>query len=232
MTDRMKGIPRRPWMGGSGMTNNATHATAAFSFCAFLTFLCFIPISHAASDTGDKAADKQAAAKPLETPASSGGLTITDIRKEGDVYSATLNGSIVLKNLTLKDGKLFFPQTGGKDDKQYFAVYLDDRSIADQIKEAIKAGKASGKGKPADITVTGIKWKEFGGEGKLKGFADVTFNKAVTVKGCKLLESKNGLWLAWPSVKKGKEYDELVFVVDKALRDRVFEAVKKEAGTK
>lgn len=166
------------------------------------------------------------------------GLSITDIRKEdGGTYSATLNRAIVFKELTLKEddsGKelLYFPTTPGRDgDRAFPIVWLDDRSIAVEIKKAIKDGKASGTGGPGALKVTGVKWKEFTGQSKLKGFADVTFNNAITVKGCKLIDGKDGLWMSWPSVKKGQDkYEDLIFAIDKGVREMVEAAVKKEAG--
>lgn len=163
-------------------------------------------------------------------------LAITEIRKEdGGKYSATLNGAIVFKALELQKGadgkeKLFFPKTPGKGGKEFPIVKLEDLGIADQIKAAIRDGKATGKAAPASLKVTEVRWKASSREGKLKGFADVTFNNAIEVKGCKLLEGKSGLWVAWPSVKKGDEYDDLIFALDKGVREMVEAAVKKEAG--
>ena len=166
-------------------------------------------------------------------------LAITDVRKEdGGKYSATLNGAIVFRDLELgksDDGKerLFFPKTPGKgrDGKGFPTVYLKDRSIADQIKDAIKAGKAGGKAGPGLLKVTAVRWKASSREGKLKGFADVMFNDAVEIKGFRLLEGgKNGIWLAWPSVKKGDEFVDLIFSKDKGVKDMVEAEVKKEAG--
>lgn len=172
--------------------------------------------------------------KPQATAASA--LSITGIRKEdGGKYSATLNGAIVFKELEVRKdtgGKelLFFPKTPGKGDREYSTVVLDDKSIAIQIKEAIKAGKAVGKGDPKALKVTKVKWNEFGGQSKIRGFADVTFNNAITIRGCKLIEGKDGLFVGWPSIKKGSKYDDLIFATDKGVRDMVEAAIKKEAG--
>ena len=170
------------------------------------------------------------------TASSQSELSVTNVQKEEDgMYSATLNNAIVFKNLEIKkddSGKelLFFPKMPGNEDRTYNIVYLEDRSIAGHIKDAIKAGKASGKGVPGAIKVTQVKWKALDRESKVKGFADVTLNNAITIKGCKLIDGKKGPWLAWPSVKKGKEYDDLVFAIDKGVREIVEAAVKKEAG--
>ncbi len=168
----------------------------------------------------------------------SGELSITDVRKEdGGKYSATLNNAIVFRELELKDDdegkeKLFFPKTPGKNEKMYPIVYLDDRTIANKIKEAIKAGKASGKGAPGTLKVTEVRWKELDGSRKVKGFADVTLNSAVTIKGCKLIEGKDGLFVGWPSVKRGEDYVDLIFSSDKDVRDMIESAIKKESGLK
>lgn len=166
------------------------------------------------------------------------GLVVTDVRKEKDgTYSATLNSALVFKGLEIKpvdDGKekLFFPKTAGKGDRTFPMVYLDDRSIAEQIKKAAKDEQAVGKGDPSALKVSEVKWRSFDSPGKLKGFADVTFNNAVTVKGCKLIEGgKTGWFIGWPSVKTGEDkYDDMVFALDEEVREMVEKAVKKESG--
>lgn len=163
-------------------------------------------------------------------------LAFTSVRKEdGGLYSAMLNGAIVFRDLKIEkddDGKekLYFPKTPGKGDKEFSVVYLKDRGLADQIKEGAKTGKTGARAEAKTLKITEIRWKEFGGSGKLKGFADVTFNDAVEIKGMKLLEGKNGLWLAWPSVKRGNDFYDLVFSPNEDVRKMVEAAVKKEAG--
>lgn len=183
----------------------------------------------------DTAAEASASADKPSTST----LAITDIRKQQDgKYSATLNGAIVFKDLEIRPGddgrdRLFFPKSPGRDEKEFHIVYLEDRSIAGQIKDAIKAGKASGKAEPDALKVTQVKWRALESQSKVKGFADVTFNDAITIKGCKLIEGKEGdHWLAWPSVKRGEEYVDLVFAIDKGVKSMAEAAVKKESGLK
>ncbi|OGH56004.1 MAG: hypothetical protein A3G34_06530 [Candidatus Lindowbacteria bacterium RIFCSPLOWO2_12_FULL_62_27] len=162
-------------------------------------------------------------------------LAVTEVRKEkGGKYSATLNRAIVFKGLEIReeDGRelLFFPKSPGKGGREYNIVFLEDKSIAKQIKDAIKDGRAKGRAEPGSLKVTEVRWKELDGHSKVKGFADVTLNNAVTIKGCKLIDGKDGIWMAWPSVKKGDEYEDLVFAVDKGVREMVEKAVKRESG--
>ncbi|MBI4178667.1 septation protein SpoVG family protein [bacterium] len=176
-------------------------------------------------------ADEDAPAGNVDMPKTASGLAITEIRKgEGGKYSATLNGAIVFRELTLQNDRLFFPKVPGRGDQSFHIVYLKDRTIADQIKAAIQAGKATAKGAPGELKVTEVKWREFGREGNLKGFANVMFNDAIEIKDCKLLDGKNGLWVAWPSVKKDGEFYDLIFALDEGVRKQVTEAVIKEAG--
>lgn len=187
------------------------------------------PESGAPAESAGADGEKSASIQATE----SGELSITSIRKEENgKYSATLNDAIIFKDLEIQENKLFFPKTPGQDGKEYHIVYLEDRSIAGQIKDAVKAGKATGKGVPEAIKVTAVKFfASERGDGKFKGFAQVTFNNAITVKGFKLIETTKGLWVPWPSVKKGeKDFDDLVFSKDKGVRDMVEAAVKKEAG--
>ena len=45
---------------------------------------------------------------------------------------------------------------------------------------------------------------------KIKGFMDITFDETITVKGFKVVEGKNGLFVSLPSTKtKDKYYDDV-----------------------
>lgn len=60
----------------------------------------------------------------------------------------------------------------------------------------------------------------------LKAFADVLINSQVLVKGVRVIESKNGLWVAMPSAqaKDGKWY-ETVSIVDEELKQELQDIV-------
>ena len=63
------------------------------------------------------------------------------------------------------------------------------------------------------------------------GFADITLDESLVMKGVKLLKGKYGAWLGFPSQKgkDGKFYD-IVFPITKELREDMTQAVLAESG--
>jgi stage V sporulation protein G len=59
------------------------------------------------------------------------------------------------------------------------------------------------------MQITDVRISLASGEGKLKGYAAVTFDNCFAVHGIKLLEGTNGFFLAMPSreAKKGEKRD-------------------------
>ncbi len=71
------------------------------------------------------------------------------------------------------------------------------------------------------MKVTKVKVKKFE-SGALKGFADVEFEGVLTIKGFKIMDGKDGLWVGNPSQenkKDGKYYDTIF--VDKGLKGEI-----------
>ena len=53
----------------------------------------------------------------------------------------------------------------------------------------------------------------------LKAFADVLINSQVLVKGIRVIEGKNGLWVAMPSAQaKDNKWYETVSILDEELK--------------
>ena len=51
------------------------------------------------------------------------------------------------------------------------------------------------------MKITEVKVREFG-KGNLKGFADVTFDNCFVVKGLKIMNGQNGIFVNMPSQEK------------------------------
>lgn len=67
------------------------------------------------------------------------------------------------------------------------------------------------------------------GGGKLKGFADVTLEDAVTIRGVRLIEGPNGLFAGMPRKKeKDGEYHDIVAVESAAFRTALGNALIRE----
>ena len=65
--------------------------------------------------------------------------------------------------------------------------------------------------KPTDIS-----FRLWNGSGGLRAFFDLTLDEVLVVKSCKVLEGKNGLFFAFPSVqdkKDPKKYNNELYVV-------------------
>lgn len=67
------------------------------------------------------------------------------------------------------------------------------------------------------------------GGGNLKGFADVTLENAITIKGVRLIEGANGLFAGMPRRKeKDGEYHDIISVEDSLLRKALTNALIRE----
>ena len=65
--------------------------------------------------------------------------------------------------------------------------------------------------------------------GSLKGFADVTLEDAVTIKGVRLIEGANGLFAGMPRRKeKDGEYHDIIAVESVAFRQALTNALIRE----
>ena len=66
-------------------------------------------------------------------------------------------------------------------------------------------------------------------DGKLKGFADVTLENAVTVRGVKLIEGVNGTFTGMPSRKENDgKYHDIVVIEDREIRTALTNALIRE----
>jgi len=67
------------------------------------------------------------------------------------------------------------------------------------------------------------------GGGSLKGFADVTLEDAITIKGVRLIEGANGLFAGMPRRKeKDGEYHDIIYIESVAFRQALTNALIRE----
>ena len=62
-------------------------------------------------------------------------------------------------------------------------------------------------------------------KGNMKAFVDVTFDACFVVKGMKIMNGQNGLFVAMPSQEKNGEYFDTAFPVTKEFRQELIDAV-------
>ena len=80
------------------------------------------------------------------------------------------------------------------------------------------------------MKITEVKVREFG-KGNLKGFADVTFDNCFVVKGLKIMNGQNGIFVNMPSQEKKGEYFDTAFPITKEFRQELVDAVLSEYGS-
>ena len=62
--------------------------------------------------------------------------------------------------------------------------------------------------------------------GSLIGYGDITLDDSLVVKGLRLMNGRNGLFVSYPSTKdKNGDYHELVFPITPELRNEIQEAI-------
>lgn len=70
---------------------------------------------------------------------------------------------------------------------------------------------------------------KFGNEGNLRAIASITIDGVFVVKGLRIIEGKNGIFVAMPSrqVSEGK-YEDIAFPITAEAREMVIKAVLDE----
>lgn len=64
--------------------------------------------------------------------------------------------------------------------------------------------------------------------GNLKAFASLTIDDKLVITGIKLVDGKNGLFINFPQYKSGEEWKDVVFPLNKELRDKITKLVVDE----
>ena len=59
----------------------------------------------------------------------------------------------------------------------------------------------------------------------IKGTASVNINGAFAIRGVKIIEGSNGLFVSMPSYKAGNEYKDICFPITQECRKQLHEAV-------
>jgi len=136
-----------------------------------------------------------------------------------------LNGSLKIRDIQVLEiageTKLKFPSYLSRQGKVYPQVIVHTKEANEVVLEAIKNGKISQEVIPLEFEVTKI--LPYYGKGKLRAFASVTFNQAITVE-CKIMSGKKSLWVAWPAHPPkvaGQRWVKQVIILDKQLKNEI-----------
>lgn len=71
-----------------------------------------------------------------------------------------------------------------------------------------------------DVRIQSIRPRE-----SIKGTASVNINGAFAIRGVKIIEGSNGLFVSMPSYKAGNEYKDICFPITQECRKQLHEAV-------
>jgi len=120
---------------------------------------------------------------------------------------------------------LKYPVYISKNGKEYPQFEVITKQAKDEIEKAVFGGKPSAKTSKV-ISFKISKFSKFTRPSSLKAFVSVDFNNAVRVE-CKVMESKKGPWISWPSVKDeatGK-YPKQVLIINKKVKGVVEKSI-------
>lgn len=149
--------------------------------------------------------------------------------------SVTLNGFLVIKEIKVRQVgdriSLQFPEYVSRKKRVYPQVVLLTRQANEAVRKAVAGGKAEA-GKAISTRFAISRFSPFRGRSVIRVLATVSFNDAVAVE-CKVMEGKNGPWIAWPS-RKSKESGQWVRQVvftDKRMKEAVEQALLERYDT-
>lgn len=139
-----------------------------------------------------------------------------------ELYELTLNNCVAIRDVeAVKQGdrkQLKLPEYVSKKNRAYPQAVFLTRQVNEAAKKAVFDGIISA----GQIPVTGYKiakFSKFEKASSLKALCSVRFNDTIEVE-CKIIEGRNGPWVAWPSrkIKRGKRLDQ-VTITDKRMRE-------------
>jgi len=169
-------------------------------------------------------------------------IAVTEVKKIETagraVYELTVNNCILIKEIEVFEqaGKktIKYPQYVSQKKRAYPQVVF----LTGQSKEAAKnavLGGLSGKYPKQTTKFEITRFSRFKKESSLKALCAVAFNGALEVE-CKIIDGKNGPWVAWPARKNAKNgrWVGQVIITDKKLRENIegellsrYESIKK-----
>lgn len=65
-------------------------------------------------------------------------------------------------------------------------------------------------------------------QGNFYGYADITFDARIVIRGLRIIQGRNGLFVAMPNKKRGDgKYEDIVHPINKETRERIDQTVIK-----
>lgn len=160
--------------------------------------------------------------------------SVTEYGKYGK--SIVLNDIIEIKNVQIKKNRktgekfVAFPRRQKK--YSYAKIKRNAKALGKSLAVAIESEKVATEF-TKDLAITDVRINARRDQGSFRGFAKILIENSLTLDSFKILESKKdkSLWVASPSQKKPKwskakgEYENIIYLKDKAFSDKVQKAV-------
>ena len=144
-------------------------------------------------------------------------LIVTSINESGGKYSVVFNKSIEISNIKLNqdsDNPIELPLY--KDKRQFSLLNRDySKKLAKSLKQRKLSDNAESK-----ISFKINKFKTIQNHKSIRAFASVIFEDVLEVE-CRVMESAQGLWVAWPANKESSKWIKEFRFTDKNLKGKV-----------
>ena len=156
---------------------------------------------------------------------------VTGIVLKDKIANVVLNGNLAINEIKLVTDKktgvinLQYPDYQNKNGRVIPQVEILDKNLGEAIRRAI-ANNQLAQQKPVDITYKIAKISIYRQKASnLKAFTEIVFNGCIKIEA-RVMESKTGLWIAWPGRKNAdgswsKQFD----IVDYSERQKIEQAV-------
>lgn len=146
---------------------------------------------------------------------------VTRVEQENGRYSVTLNNALKVSGISLKEKNgvfdTVFPVYASKG-KIYAQFGILNRDFRKRLVKSLRETNVSQE--EFDTVFVINKLSLYRKKGHLKAFASVIFNDDIEVE-CRIMDGKNGLWIAWPSNKNGEKWRSNFEITDRKIKNGV-----------
>ena len=153
---------------------------------------------------------------------------ITRIEVKDNAYNVAFNGVFTISNIVLKEKNgeydIVFPVYASKG-KVYAQFGILKRNFRKDLAKALKEMRESDEHFETSFAINKFSLSKKGGN--IKAFASVIFNDDIEVE-CRVMDGKNGLWVAWPSSKTDGKWRQNFEFTDKTVKNGVESLLIKE----
>ncbi|MDR2399439.1 MAG: SpoVG family protein [Endomicrobium sp.] len=144
-------------------------------------------------------------------------MKVTKIKKSGGFYEIVLNNDIKISGIFFADNTLEFPKYEGKN-KNYKQFSILNRNFKNYLLQSLLNNKTLTGEFSTSFKIN--KMSVLKNNKNLKAFVSVIFNDDIEVE-CRIINGKNGLWVAWPSSLKNNVWVKNFRFINKNLQNNV-----------